>query len=255
MKELQELQELLRGVKILRPHEGYFYSMQDALLIALCGSFCGLRDLKRIHQWAESPVSAVFLRDKFNILRIPSYSWLTQIFSLIDPKSLNETFTKWASNSLSDLSGKTLAVDGKTVRSTGKISCFGSALHIVSAFVAECKMTFAQTACDEKSNEIPAVQELLKTLDLSGCMVVADALNCQKETAKIIREKKGDYLLSVKDNHQTMSEEIETYFADDALRKSCDTVIIQRKTQADRMMFEAQHFPNKINVLLNSSPK
>ena len=126
MKELEDLQKMLGEVKILRPHNGYFYSSRDALLIALCGSFCGLRDLKRIHQWAKSLAAAEFLRDELSILHIPSYSWLTQIFALIDPKSLGEKFTQWV-NLTDNLKGKTLAVDGKTVRSTGKMSCFDKA--------------------------------------------------------------------------------------------------------------------------------
>jgi predicted transposase YbfD/YdcC len=229
MKELKQLRELLGEVRILRPYDGYFCSIRDALLITLCGSFCGLRDLQMIHQWANFPVSPAFLRDCFGIMRIPSYSWLAQILRLIDPISLSEKFTKWVSVSLPNLEGKTLAIDGKTVRSTGKMSCFDRALHVVSAFVAESKMSFAQIACDEKSNEIPAVQELLKTLDLRGCVVVADALNCRRETAKIIRKKGGDYLLSIKDNHQTMSTEVEEYFADDVLRKTCDTAVTTEK--------------------------
>ena len=219
---------MLGEVKILRPYDGYYCSIRNALLVVLCGSFAGLRDLKMIHQWASFPGPASFLHDIFGIIRVPCYSWLAQILRLVDPISLNEKFTQWISSDL-NLGGKTLAVDGKTVCSTGKMSCFDRALHVVSAFVAECKITFAQVACDEKSNEIPAVQELLKTLDLHGCMVVADALNCQKETAKIIREQGGDYLLSVKDNHQTMAEEIETYFADDSLRNLCDTAVTTEK--------------------------
>ena len=68
-----------------------------------------------------------------------------------------------------------------------------------------------QKAVDGKSNEIPAVRELLDLLDIEGCLVVADALNCQKETAQKIIENKGDYLLSVKDNQPTLKSEIADY--------------------------------------------
>ncbi|MCL2022777.1 MAG: transposase family protein [Oscillospiraceae bacterium] len=94
MKKLQDLQKMLGDVKILRPHGGYFCSIQDVLLIVLCGSFCGLRDLERIHQWAKFPAITEFWRNELRILHIPSYSWLTQIFALIEPKSLNEKFTQ-----------------------------------------------------------------------------------------------------------------------------------------------------------------
>jgi predicted transposase YbfD/YdcC len=78
-------------------------------------------------------------------------------------------------------------------------------LHIVSAQLAEFGITLGQIAVESKSNEIPAVQELLKILDINGCLIVADALNCQTKTAEIIVESGADYLLSVKDNQPTLS--------------------------------------------------
>ena len=73
----------------------------------------------------------------------------------------------------------TIAIDGKEIRSTGKMKRYDSPLHIVSAQIGELGLTLAQATVQSKSNEIPAVQELIKTLEIEGCMVVADALNCQ----------------------------------------------------------------------------
>ncbi|MCL2388680.1 MAG: ISAs1 family transposase, partial [Defluviitaleaceae bacterium] len=100
---------------------------------------------------------------------------------------------------------------------------YKSPLHIVSAHIAELGLTFGKEAVCDKSNEIPAVRELIAMLNLEGCMVVADALNCQKETAKAIVKQKSDYLLNVKDNHKGLKEEIETYVQDEDLRKEMDT--------------------------------
>ena len=75
----------------------------------------------------------------------------------------------------------TLSLNGKTTRSTGKMERYESPLHIVSAQVAELGITYGQQAVAGKSNEIPAVRELLEQLDVGGCLVVADALNCQKD--------------------------------------------------------------------------
>lgn len=57
-------------------------------------------------------------------------------------------------------------------------------MHIVSAHLGELGLTLGQRSVDGKTNEIPAVQALLEELDIIGCMIVADALNCQKETAR-----------------------------------------------------------------------
>lgn len=102
----------------------------------------------------------------------------------------------------------TIAIDGKEIRSTGKMKRYDSPLHIVSAQIGELGLTLAQATVQSKSNEIPAVQELIKTLEIEGCMVVADALNCQIQTAQAIIDAKADYLLSAKGNQKELMNDI-----------------------------------------------
>ena len=109
----------------------------------------------------------------------------------------------------------TISLDGKTVCSTLKMDKIESPLHIIIAQICEPGLTLAQRCTDDKSNEIPAVQELLKELKIKGQIVVADALNCQKETAEIIIKQKANYLLCVKD--------IEDYVQDSSLRSVMHT--------------------------------
>jgi predicted transposase YbfD/YdcC len=100
---------------------------------------------------------------------------------------------------------------------------YEEALNIVSAQVAELGITFAQQSVFEKSNEIPAVREMLETLNINGCVVVADALHCQKETAQAVIDGKADYVLNVKDNQKTLKADIEDYVQDSELQKRMDT--------------------------------
>lgn len=131
---------------------------------------------------------------------------------------------KWVQTFLpEDKKELTLSFDGKTIRSTGKMVKYEKAIHIVSAQVAELGITFGQQKVEDKENEIPAVRELLELLKVEGCMVVADALHCQKETAKAIVDGKADYLLSVKDNQETLKKDIEDYVQDSELRKSMES--------------------------------
>jgi predicted transposase YbfD/YdcC len=92
-------------------------------------------------------------------------------------------------------------------------------LHIVSAHIPELGITFGQQTVYGKSNEVPAVRELIGLLSIKGCMVVADALNCQKDTARAIIKAEADYLLNVKDNHPILKKDIEDYVQDDDLRQ------------------------------------
>jgi len=146
------------------------------------------------------------------------------LLKLIDPKSLNQCFMNWVQSFLPNgAQAMTLSFDGKTIRSTGKMGKYNSAMHIISAHIAQLGITLAQKKVDDKSNEIPAMRELIGLLEVEGCMIVADALHCQKETAATIVKKQADYLLSVKDNQETLKQDIEDYIQDDSLRQTMNT--------------------------------
>ncbi len=188
-------------------HKGYIYSVGETLTIVILGTMCGLRNMSQIHQWAGNSRTRELLREKFGIENVPYYYWMLCLLKIIEPKSLNRCFANWVQSLLPDSKkGLTLSVDGKTVCSTEKMEKYESPMHIVSAHIAELGITFGQCAVKDKSNEIPAVQELLGLLDIEGCLVVADALNCQKDTANVIVTGKADYLLNVKDNQPTLKK-------------------------------------------------
>ena len=224
MEIKQGLKDYFSDVKTIKEHNGYFCSVWEALTIVILGSFCGLRNVNQIHQWAANARVSEFLAKHFEIKDIPCYYWLTCLLKIIKPKSLNRCFMKWTQSFLPNgMKGFTLSFDGKTIRSTGKMAKYEKPLHIVSAHVAELGITIGQQTVDEKSNEIPAVRELIALLNMEGCMVVADALHCQKETAKAVIDAGADYLLSVKDNQATLKQNIEDYIQDESLRKTMDT--------------------------------
>ena len=215
--------EYFEEVELIEGHKGYFCSVKEALAIVILGSFCGLKNIKQIHQWANNARISEFLREYFKIERIPCYYWLTCLLKLIKPKSLNECFVNWVQSMLPEtMEGYTVSFDGKTIRSTNNMSSYESPLHIVSAQIAELGITFGQETVYDKSNEIPAVRVLIKLLNIKGCLVVADALNCQKETAKEIVVSEADYLLSVKDNQKNLKQDIEDYVWDNKLRQTMD---------------------------------
>lgn len=116
----------------------------------------------------------------------------------------------------------TISLDGKTICSTTQMDVYENPLHIISAQLSELGITLAQKTVDGKSNEIPAVQKLLKELNIKGTIVTADALNCQKETAEIIVDGKADYLLCVKDNHPNLKQDIEDYIQDSKLEANME---------------------------------
>jgi predicted transposase YbfD/YdcC len=232
MEKTYKIVEYFKNIETTKEHNGYTFNVWRALLIVILGSLCGLENLSSIHHWAKNEKVKEFLWEKFDIIAIPSYYWFTSLLNLIKPESLNDCFIKWVQFLISEKNeGSTVSFDGKTVRSTGKMQKYENPLHIVSAQLANLGITIGQKAVESKSNEIPAVRDLIKLLDINGCMIVADALNCQTKTAKVIIEGGGDYLLNVKDNQEALKEDIEDYVQDTELRGTMDkasTVEINR---------------------------
>ena len=223
--EMIYIMDCFDDVEVEESHDGYFYKVSEVIKIIILGCLCGLKNVRQIHQWAVSDRVSEFLKEKFAIERIPCYYWMLCLLKIVKPESLNDCFKRWVSGFMPDYkpeeerqerSALTVSVDGKSIRSTGKMRKYqGNALHIVSAQLAELGLTFAQQTVDSKSNEIPAAQALLKELDIRGCLVTADAMNCQTETAKIILEGKGDYLLCAKGNHDQTMEAVERNIKDE----------------------------------------
>jgi len=223
-REKLSIRDYFSEVETTVEHNGYFYSVGEALTIIILGSMCGLRNANQIHQWASNQRVREFLSKYFLINTIPCYYWFLCLLKLIKPESLNKCFIKWAQTFIPDKNrDKTISFDGKTIRSTGKMEKYSSPLHIVSAQLAELGLTIGQQTVEDKSNEIPAVRELMDMLKIEGCLVVADALHCQKDTAKTIISKKADYLLNVKENQEILKQNIEEFVQDDELRKTMDT--------------------------------
>lgn len=212
-------------VETTKEYNGYFCNVAQAITIIILGSICGLKSISQIHQWATSDRVSGFLKEHFGIEKIPCYYWLLCLLKLVEPQSLNRCFIKWAESMMQGKTeGLTISMDGKTIRSTGRMDSYESPLHIVSAQVCELGITFAQKSVSGKSNEIPAVQELVEELNISGCIVVADALNCQKKTAQAVIDGGADYLLCAKDNQETLKNDIEDYVQDNALCTSMESV-------------------------------
>lgn len=108
-----------------------------------------------------------------------------------------------------------LSVDGKESRGSKRKSGSGEdirALHTLNVYSSDYGMCLAQQFIKEKTNEIPAAQELLKLMDLKGTIVTADALNCQKDTVSAIAGSKGDYVLALKGNQPLFHEEVRDFF-------------------------------------------
>jgi predicted transposase YbfD/YdcC len=142
---------------------------------------------------------------------IPAHDTFNRLFAALDPLAFQQGFTSWINAVCRTLGFCHIPVDGKTVRGTRGPD--GTCLHLVSAWAAEHRLTLAQVAVADQSNEITAIPDLLRLLDLHGALVSIDAIGCQKDIARQIRADEGDYLLAVKDNQPTLRSDVERCFA------------------------------------------
>ena len=131
---------------------------------------------------------------------------------MITPKRLQECFSAWMKDCHEVTKGDVIAIDGKALRGTYDKDKRKTAIHMVSAFSAANQLVLGQVKTANKSNEIKAIPELLKLLELRGCLVTIDAMGCQREIAKQIVNKDADYLLAVKGNQKKLEQAISQMF-------------------------------------------
>jgi len=142
---------------------------------------------------------------------IPSHDTFGRVFALLDPGTFQRCFIHWVQAVHETVQG-VVAIDGKTARRSHDHGKGKKALHLVSAWATENGVALGHVKTDDKSNEITAIPELLKLLQLKGCLVTIDAMGCQRDIAQAILDAGADYLLAVKGNQETLCEDVEQEF-------------------------------------------
>ena len=155
---------------------------------------------------------------------VPSAHTFRRVLSALNPKEFNLRFIAWVQALSEGTCGKLIALDGKTVRHSFDRATGKKALHLVSAWIHENKLTLGQMATEEKSNEITAIPELLKLLDLDGATITVDAMGCQRAIAEQIVEQGGDYVMGLKGNQGNAHAEVAAFFDDARATAFRDTV-------------------------------
>jgi predicted transposase YbfD/YdcC len=187
------------------------HELLDILVIAICGVICGADGWVSIEQFGNAKID--WLRTILPLPNgIPSHDTFGRVFARLDPEQFQRCFMSWVQGISEVTQGEVVAVDGKTVRRSKDGALGKDAIHMVSAWASENRLTLAQKKVDDKSNEITAIPALLELLDLKGCIVTTDALGCQTEIASTIIEGEGDYVLPVKNNQKTLRQDIESLF-------------------------------------------
>lgn len=209
-----------------RRGQGQRYPLRTVIVTALMAMVCGCDDAEAMELWGNANAAwlAGFLEMPHGP---PTQDVFLRVFAALDPEAFSAVFRAWVGLLVLRLQiqgKKHIAVDGKTSRRSFDTASGGKAIHTVSAWMSEAGLVLGQRKTEEKSNEITAIPELMRVLDLKGATVTIDAMGCQTEIAKTIVDGEGNYLIAVKDNQPTLRQDIEKTFAEAADKRvrSCD---------------------------------
>lgn len=189
------------------------HKLLDILVIGICAVICGADDYPAIEEFGKAKEK--WFRTFLELpAGIPSHDTFWRLFSALDPEQFQACFLEWM-NSISKITdGEIIALDGKQLRRSHDRSDGKAAIHMVSAWATQNRLVLGQVKVDEKSNEITAIPELLRRLDIGGCLVTIDAMGCQVDIADLIIEQGGDYLFSLKGNQNNLHEDVILLFDD-----------------------------------------
>jgi predicted transposase YbfD/YdcC len=190
------------------------HKLEDILTVTICAVICGAEGWNDIELFGES--KEAWFRTFLDLPHgIPSHDTFGRVLAALDPDAFERAFQAWVTALKGSSAGKHVAIDGKAIRRSLDRASGKACIHLVSAWVCEDHTVFGQLAVDDKSNEITAIPKLIEMLNLKKAVVTIDAIGCQTEIARKIREKGGDYVLSLKENQGTLHEDV-TLFLDDA---------------------------------------
>jgi predicted transposase YbfD/YdcC len=202
------LLDALSHVRDGRFRRGVRYKLPSILAATVCAVLCGIDSFRGIAEYAANLPLEVRKRFGFRRGKAPDEETVRRTLNMIDATQLDSVMREWISTRCPSLKGKILAIDGKSMRASRTDN--GRAPHILSVVLHHDGIALTSLKVDDKTNEIPVAQQVLKELPLTCSIVTLDALHTQKETARIIvQEKHSDYLMTVKDNQQELLEKIQ----------------------------------------------
>src|SRR5436190_1874777 len=221
MAEVQRigLDEVARHFEELedpRSHINRRHPLVSVVVIALMAVLAGADGPTGIAEWAA--LKEEFLREALDLPNgIPRKDVFRRVLMLLKPAAFQACFATWLQSlrataaAAAGVEQPILSVDGKAARRSHDRRKGLGALHSVSIWASEFGLSLGQVACAEKSNEITAIPELLRLVDIKGAIITIDAMGTQKAIAAQIVERRADYVLALKGNQETLQQAVSAY--------------------------------------------
>jgi predicted transposase YbfD/YdcC len=228
---------------------GYFDELEDprsainqkhplasVVVIAIMAVLAGAGGPTAISKWAK--IKRDFLLNVLDLPNgIPCKDVFRRVLALLKPDAFQRCFVSWLESLRGEATAATevtqpvLAVDGKTDRRSHDRKKGLGALHAVSVWASEFGLSLGQVACAEKSNEITAIPELLRLVDIKGTIITIDAMGTQKAIAEQIIDSGADYVLALKGNQETLHQEVIDYIDEQSTNDFADVKARRHITQ------------------------
>ena len=217
-----EIKTAFEGIEDPRRKNSVDYPLSDILTLVMGAVVCRVTELEDMMSYFEN--SAEFYKENFNIEAIASKSTFSRVLNILNPDTVKDVMIEIMKKHTKEI-GDIIAFDGKTVRGTVDVNNPHSFLQILSAYATESGVILAQQPIntDDKTNEIPVVQEMLKDLNIRGKTVTADAMHCQKETCEAIIDAGANYVIGLKNNQKNFYQDVELFFQDPFYQKQMMT--------------------------------
>ena len=184
------------------------HELIDILVIAVCTLLCAGETFNDMEDFglAKQDWFKTFLNLHHGI---PSHDTFNRVFAVLDPGKFLDCFLRWTQSLREAVKQEIVALDGKALRRA--LNRDQSVQYVVSAWAQSNGLVLGQLKVADKSNEITAVPQLLRVLELSGCIVTLDAMGCQKKIAKEVIEADADYVFALKGNQEKVHEEVKSF--------------------------------------------
>lgn len=198
-----------------RPWGHLLHKLSDILVIAFCAIICGAQTYRDLEIFGNA--KKLWLSNYLSLENgIPNADTFERIFEMLNSNVVAEKL-RWLLQT-DEIAGKVIAFDGKTMRGSKQED--GRGVHVLSAFLTDEQIVLGEIICDEKSNEITAIPELLDMINVEKSIVTIDAMGTQTKIAEKIIEKKADYCLALKGNQSNLHDDVRLYFETEKIERT-----------------------------------
>jgi predicted transposase YbfD/YdcC len=218
------------------------HKLIDILVIAICATICGAETWDEFEIFGKAKY--LWFKSFLELPNgIPSHDTFARVFARLDTQEFQHCFLQWVRSAFELSKGQLVAIDGKQSCGSAEPRAGKAAINTVSAWASENQLVLGQVQTQEKSNEITAVPELLRVLELSGCIVTLDAMGCQTAIVEQIVNQDADYVICVKGNQSNLESDIREYF-DWALQEPFHQTSYShyQETDGDHGRIEVRHY-------------